>query len=243
MFTSIIIAIGITGSGVALTWIGIELTFRPPEDRRSKVRARVEVSLSALALLVFTVWGTVRSEMATRELQETVRNLQSQTFTLMNALRLQITLDDFRHLEGQMADRFDRLEMAIKGAKIPPQSSQQQTRSLPPAVVEHVRIVQRRAASDNPNTPYGLQVVMQTDVAIQPVAFRIECDREISDGNVFIVGQGAYTSFATGFTEDKKAFLFSFRTPAFTPDSSLVVSLRSKYDIRVTKVEKIQPLF
>jgi hypothetical protein len=106
-----------------------------------------------------------------------------------------------------------------------------------------VRIIQRRAASDDPDAPFGLQVVIQTDVMMQPVAFRVECDHEIKDGKAFIVGEGAYTMFATALSEDKKAFLFSFHSPPLTPDASLVVSLQSKYDVRVTKVGKIQPLY
>ncbi len=177
----------------------------------------------------------------TEDLRAAVKNLQDQTGVLMNAIRLQATLDDFRHLEGVISDGFSRLENVIKGQKHSP-SSQQRQSQLPPAVVEHVRIVQRRAASSDPNAKYGLQVVMQTDVTMQPVAFRIECDQEITDGKAFIVGEGAYTMYATGFSADHKAFLFSFHTPPFTPDSSLVVALQSKYDIRVTKIEKIQPL-
>jgi len=174
-------------------------------------------------------------------LKGAVKNLQEQTAALMNAIRLQATLDDFRHLEGVIVNGFAHLEAVIQGKKQPFRPPEQ-TQSLPPAVVEHVRIIQRRAASDKSDAPFGLQVIMQTDVPIQPVAFRVEFDHEISDGEAFIVGEGAYTSMTTGFSNDRKAFLFSFHTPAFTPNSSLVVSVQSKFDVRVTKVEKIQPL-
>jgi hypothetical protein len=173
-------------------------------------------------------------------LQKAVDNLRDQTFALANALRLQVTLDDLHHLEGVITGRLDKLDACCRATK-PTVKPPQQT--LPPAVVEHIRILQRRAASDDPDAQFGLQVVMQTDVVMQPVAFRVECDQEIKNGKAFIVGEGAYTMFATGWSPDHKAFLFSFHSPALTPDSSLVVSLQSKYDIRVTKVEKIQPLF
>jgi hypothetical protein len=58
---SIIIAFGIVTSGVALTWIGIELTFRPQTDS-SKKRARILLGVFSVLLVVLTVWATVRSE-------------------------------------------------------------------------------------------------------------------------------------------------------------------------------------
>ena len=103
--------------------------------------------------------------------------------------------------------------------------------------------MQRRAASDDPNAPYGLQVVMQTDVTMQPVAFKVDFDHEITQAKAFIVGEGAYMSVATAYSSDHKSFMFSWKDPPFTPSSSLIVSLQSKYDVRITKVEKIQPLF
>jgi hypothetical protein len=178
---------------------------------------------------------------ATRTLQESVINLQGQTVTLMNAIRLQATVDDFRNLEGAIGSRFSDLEAVIKGQKAP--SIQAPKPELPPSVVEHVRVVQRRAASTDHDAPYGIQVVLQTDATIQPVAFKINFDKEISNCEAFIVGEGVYAMMATAYSKDRKAFMFSFHSPAFTPNSSLVVSVQSKYDVRVTKVEKIQPLF
>lgn len=177
------------------------------------------------------------------DLQALVKNLQDQTVVLMNAIRLQATLDDFRHLEGVMTNGFTRLEEAIKGQKHRPLPSEQQQSQLPPAVVEHVRLIQRRAASNDEQAPFGLQALIQTDVTIQPVAFKVDFNEVISNPSVFIVGEGAYTMMATTISGDGKSFLFSFHSPAFTPSSSLVVSVQSKYDVRVTKIEKIQPLF
>jgi hypothetical protein len=178
------------------------------------------------------------------DLQVSVNNLKDQTTVLMNAIRLQATLDDFRHLEGVITDGFTHLEEAIKGQKHrPPPSQQQQSQQLPPSVVEHVRMIQRRAASNDEQAPFGLQAVLQTDVTIQPVAFKVDFNEAISNPNVFIVGEGAYTMMATTISADRKSFLFSFHSPAFTPSASLVVSVQSKYDVRVTNVEKIQPIF
>jgi hypothetical protein len=61
MLLSIIIAFLIVTSGVALTWIGIELTFRPQTDS-SKKRARILLGIFSVLLVALTVWSTVRSE-------------------------------------------------------------------------------------------------------------------------------------------------------------------------------------
>lgn len=179
-------------------------------------------------------------------LQTSVKNLQDQTVALGNALKLQATIDDFKHLETAISDGFSRIASNSVAKKPSPSVPPVSTQALGPAVVEHVRLVQRRAASSNPDAPFGLQAVLQTDVTIQPVAFKVNCDSEITDMNgarAFIVGEGAYGAYATAFSQDKKSFLFSFHTPAFTPNSSLVVSLQSKYDIHVVSVEKVEPLF
>ncbi|HEV2419594.1 MAG TPA: hypothetical protein VGX94_17500 [Terriglobia bacterium] len=177
-----------------------------------------------------------------KDLSDSVRNLQNQTNILMNAIRLQATLDDFKHLEGTIVSGFAHLEAVVKGQK-PPSPKPTETKPLPPPIVEHVRWMERRAASTDPSAPYGLQVVLQTDVVIQPVAFEVDFDHEVSNGQAFIVGEGAYTSVGTAYSSDHRSFLFSFHSPAFTPNSSLVVSVQSKYDVRVVKIEKIQPLF
>src|SRR6266481_3275119 len=112
---------------------------------------------------------------AMQKLRESVSNLREQTIALMNAIRLQATLDDFRHLGDDITAGFTHLESVIKGRK--PPSLPPKPQLLPPPVVEHIRMVQRRAASTDPNSPYGLQVVLQTDVTIQPVAFEIGFDQ------------------------------------------------------------------
>jgi hypothetical protein len=112
-----------------------------------------------------------------------------------------------------------------------------------PAVVERLRFTQRRAPSNKPETPYGLQVIIQTDTASQPTGLRVECDGGISEGRFFVAGQPAMIAVGQRLSEDRKAFLLSFRYPTFAPDAPVVVTLLSKGDIHVTKVEQIPPLF
>src|ERR1039457_4898391 len=84
------------------------------------------------------------------ELKGSITNLRDQLSTLSNALKLQVSIDDIHHLEQVIREGFSSIEDLCKNpskssSPIPPTSP-----ILPPAVVEHVRIIQRRAASENP---------------------------------------------------------------------------------------------
>jgi hypothetical protein len=229
--------------GIVLAVYGGVLTSDKPLHRKAFVGLGIFGVLLAIAQAYFLKVDDREKSKTATDLRDSIKNLQDQASSLMNAIQLQATLGDFKHLESLIGEDFAHLEQSVKGTKhaqIPPP---EKTPQLPAAIVEHVRIVQRRAASNDSAAPYGLQVVMQTDVTIQPVAFRVEFDQEIVAANVFIVGEGAYIMKATAFSSDHKSFMFSFHSPAFTPNSSLVVGVDSKYDVRVVKVEKIQPIF
>lgn len=54
MLIAIMIAIWIIIPGVVLAWVGIELTFRPPQTDAGKLRIRIALDVSVSALIVFT---------------------------------------------------------------------------------------------------------------------------------------------------------------------------------------------
>jgi hypothetical protein len=56
MFLSVLIAARVVIFGIALTWIGIELTFRPPQNDAEKTRVRSALGASALMLAGLTIW-------------------------------------------------------------------------------------------------------------------------------------------------------------------------------------------
>jgi len=241
VLTLTITLLGILTIGMAV--YGGYLTSNDPRHQKWFIRLGILGALLVCAQGYYLHRDDEEKSKTMADLQASVKNLQSQTVSLMNAIQLQATLGDFKHLESVIGDGFTNLEEVMRGAKRPQISPSPPTKPLEPAVVEHIRIVQRRAASSDPNAPYGLQVVMQTDVTIQPVAFEVQFDQEVSDANVFIVGEGVYTMKGTEISNDRRVFRFSFHSPAFTPNSSLVVAVQSKYDVRVVKIAKIQPIF
>ena len=228
-----------------------------------KTHRRLFMAYGVVGLLLIGFQGLlIRSEQT--ESRSDQAKLRDQITTLVNATRLQATLDDIKGMQTAMGDWFLRLETALYAAHKqepptrPEPKPKPEPRSEPPSkaepepapreplgppTVEHVRITQRRAPSNKADAPYGLQVILQTDTTIQPAAFKIDCDGQISEGRFFVAGQAAMMSVAHGLSEDKKTFQFSFRFPPFTPESPIVVTLLSKTDIRVTKVERIPPMF
>jgi hypothetical protein len=173
------------------------------------------------------------------KLQNEVHQLREQGQSLLNTIKLQATLDDIKGVTTAISNGFAHLEAVIRGKRAPVKPINQPTQ---PPIVEHIRFVQRRTASTRDDAPYGIQVFIQTDTTIQPVAFEIDCDHPIVDGKFFIAGQGIYFNSADGYSEDHKSYKFSFHVPPLTPESSLVVTLLSKEDIRVTRIARIQPL-
>jgi hypothetical protein len=231
-----------------------------------KTHRRVFIVYGVAALIMIAVQGwLIYSEQRQARIDQA--NLRDQITALVNATRLQATLDDIKGMHKAITEGFGRLESVLnpltrrpaltEAPKAQPQAEAKpepktEPKSEPkpeakeplgPPTVEHVRLTQRRAPSDKAETPYGLQAILQSDTTIQPAAFRLVCDGEISEGRFFIAGQAVIMSMAQGLSRDRRAFEFSFRYPPFTPEAPIIVTLLSKSDIRITRVERIAPMF
>jgi hypothetical protein len=109
----------------------------------------------------------------------------------------------------------------------------------PPAIVQHPTHVERRIPSDNPDLPYGLQIVIQTDKDVSNPALEIDFDGTIGKGRFFLAGQSVMMSVQYGLTQDHKGFILSFGYPTWTPQSPIVVSIYSKEAVQVTGVRNL----
>ncbi len=122
-------------------------------------------------------------------------------------------------------------------AEPPPAPRQQRPEQLEPAVVAKVSIVsQERIPSYDKNFPFGLKVVVQTNVVIQPVSIVFRCDGEIGKGEVEFAGDAGsiFTKIRSGvLLESQDRFLASFENPAFAPEKAMLVMLFSKTPIKV----------
>jgi hypothetical protein len=148
----------------------------------------------------------------------------------------QETREDAQKLDRDMLSGFARLEAAVRGkppSAPPPQVSQ-------PPIVEHTRWTTRRAPSGDPNYPYGLQIIIQSDITIDPVSFAIKCNGEVHSVASFITGQGAYMNVYNGPSDqDKSIAIVHFTLPVLKPETPLVVTITSKDDIQVLAVTRL----
>jgi hypothetical protein len=135
--------------------------------------------------------------------------LMGQIGQLISSAQIQATHDDIARLSDYLDKGFDRVVAAIQSASgrnqtipTPPATPEISPRSegpaLPPALVRHIQVTQRRAPSDNPVLPYAVQIILQTDQIIDPVAFGFVCDGEVGDIKFFLAGQSAYMNVQTG---------------------------------------------
>lgn len=195
---------------------------------------------------ILVIWQAVLLHYDSKHKDDEFGQLKNQITMLVNASKTQATIDDIRAIGSAISTGLHDVETILKACfKSSPKGAVPIQSVLPPAPppIEHIQITERRTTSDIQGVPYGWQVIMQANDTISPVAFRIECDAAIEQGNVFIAGQAVYMQKADQYSQDRKSYSFSFHYPPLTPMAPLVVTVFSKQDIHITKIEKIQPLF
>jgi len=101
----------------------------------------------------------------------------------------------------------------------------------------------RVVPGESAELPFGLEVVMQTRNAIQPVAFVLETDRNIGSGRAVQFNAGDYLLYRKtkqGVPPDHPNwFAFEWETPVFTANSPIIVSLSSKTPIALDGLYKV----
>ena len=148
-------------------------------------------------------------------------------------------------LDADLSNGFRRVEEAVRGVKpSPPISSQKPAPpigpQLPPALIQNLTVTQRRAPSSDPSLPYGLQIIIQSNIEISPVAFAFVCSGDVGKIDFFIAGQGGLMNTENGYMgQGKNIPYLKIGFPPLTPTNPLVVTLLSKDDIRVTSVQQI----
>ena len=112
--------------------------------------------------------------------------------------------------------------------------------AVPAPILTGIRIAaQKRIASDDPELPFGLEVVIQTDVDIIPVRLAIVCDGPIGKGTAILEGGGIFTRPHQGIAEGhENIFITKWDSPAWTPQKSIVARLFSKSAIRAVQLSR-----
>ncbi len=129
-------------------------------------------------------------------------------------------------------------------SKPPERSPSSQTASqptAPPPILVGIRIAsQKRIPSDDTKFPYGLEVVIQTDTDIEPVALAVICDGPIGKGDGGFANGGAYTMTKQGLAKDhENVFIAEWKSPAWTAQAPIVMHLFSEHPIKATSAARI----
>jgi hypothetical protein len=245
---------GITGYFFAMA--GVALLFMQDDLERLKERRGARLAIAALIFLMGL--GAVVSDSAqkTQDRNEAKserdkaakerEDLTRQVLTLISSAQVQATKDDLRDLGKTMATGFDRVVAAIKGktgatGSTGAEAPQVPAQTAPVPTVAQTRMVQRSATSDDPKFPYGLEVIVQSNVAMN-VAFAFECSGEVGRVKFFIAGENVYQNVNVGPSVDNKNIaVLKFSSPTLKPEKPLVVTILSEHEIRVVRAFRLNP--
>jgi hypothetical protein len=161
--------------------------------------------------------------------------------------RWQAVVKEKKNLKDELQKR-DNYIRALEDRKCPtctlarPAMGQGAAPQAPPPMVGSVRIAsQKTVVSTNPKFPYALEVILQTDASIEPVAFGIECDGDIGDADAIFVNGGMMVQTKNGFlNKSTKLWGFEWSSPAFTPDKPIAITVFSKTYVRVVKLQQLR---
>jgi hypothetical protein len=238
---------------VFLAAFGIALFFVPEKLKKLEdhPRLRYVVALGLIIIALFVGVGGVISSLVQKTEQKKVaekeknearierEELRKQVSTLINSAQVQATSDDIKKLRSEIQNGFNRAVSAITGKQI---QTPQPEPEKPLPTIENTRLVQRNFPSSDPQFPYGLQVIIQSNIVIQPVAFALECDGEVGKVSFFIAGQAVYMNVQTGIADsNKNVAIIRFSFPPLTPENPMVVTLLSKTQVKVVKASKLNP--
>jgi hypothetical protein len=109
----------------------------------------------------------------------------------------------------------------------------------PEPILTGIRIAsQKRIPSDDSELPYGLEVVVQTDADISPVAVGLLCDGPIGKGDAAFANIETYIKKKEGRAGRKDAFLAEWESPAWTPAAPIVFHVYSATPINATEIRR-----
>jgi hypothetical protein len=112
-----------------------------------------------------------------------------------------------------------------------------------PPISGRLRVIQNRIGSTKPNLPYGLEVIIQTDIFIEPVALQITCSDRIGSMDYnFAYRPGVTYVDSAGQTFNKEHYrqvVIHRKSPGFLPTEPITVRLYSQQPLKVIEIEEI----
>lgn len=213
-------------------------------------RENWEGGLKRIAYALVGVWAITFVVCSVTTIRDDHRNLAGRLRGVVNekdALKAglatrDVTISRLTEEKTRLQENVQRLQSANSSRSSATKSPESAIPSTPPPLLANVRIAsQKTIVSTNRDFPYALEVILQTDTNIEPVAFAIECNGDIGSANAGFTQGGVYSQVKSGTLNNKaNMFGFEWESPAFTPDKPIEITIFSKTYIRVTKLERLQ---
>lgn len=130
------------------------------------------------------------------------------------------------------------LSLKPKLKKTSPQyHSPQQT--VPDLPIETLTHTTRPISSNNPEFPFALEIIIQSNVTIDTPKFLIECDGVINDARAEFINSSMIIGSKYYFVNNNTSLEFHCQLPPISPKNPLMVIVYSKIKVNVLRVTHI----
>lgn len=224
---------------VALTIMGVYVSLKPPRKERHWVWLVCFITVGLIACGAYG-WQLVRTERrADEDRKVLLGQIKELSKTAIATGEVVKTIAEQTRTPVSDVKPSPITRVVITGQPAQhPIPTPTATPTEPAAIQSELRASQKRVDSQYPEAPYGLQVIIQTNVPIQPTGLLVHCNGEIYKGQFFVAGQPVMMSVGEGWKGSD--YQLQFGSPPFTPQSPVVVTLFSKSPIKVIGVNRIR---
>jgi len=247
------VALLLTAAGIAAIFMTEALT-----ALEKKPRWRFAIITACIAFGLLAVVSNQIQKAEDKRTAEVIRlqtasdrkALTGQITTLINGSQSQATSADVRSLSDGLSLGFQRLENAIRGASdsiekaakkpvAPIVQSAAAAQAASGVAPQSIRFSQKRVPSADPSSPYGLQVIVQSDVSFSPVGLRLKFTGPIGKIDFFMAGQPMMMMTQNFVTDNPSEGVVKVGYPALGPESPMVVTILSTTDVKLISIERI----
>jgi len=117
--------------------------------------------------------------------------------------------------------------------------TEHQHSAVPAPILANIIVSEKQIVSVDRQFSYGLEIILQTDKSIEPVAFIIEFSEEIGKGSAEFVSSSLYVKSNRGIIENNNMLHFKWESPAFTPDRPIKITVFSKNYVKMVGYQMV----
>jgi hypothetical protein len=175
------------------------------------------------------LWGSMMCLVAAQFLAYKGIREQSET----RAQELQIAKSTLCENEKRFAEK----DKQIEDLRALLDKARTGTTAGPPRNIGHLSYLPEAISTGRKDLPHGVQITIQTNAPIQPIALRLQFSGPIYEGSVRFT-EGLSPMFGVATQASGTTFTFSIDGPAFTPGRSLTVTVFSKAPVTFERAER-----